>query len=149
MHSIDRALRGGPHGLTLIELMVVVAVLSIIMVLAIPNFTKARQSANEGSAISSLRTITGMNERYRLRFNRYASSMNDLSNVGLIDENLGDGNKAGYTFSYTGATFTFSCTADPETPGTSGTRYFFVDSSGVIRFSTTGTATSASTPIGD
>ncbi len=127
--------------------MVVVAVIAIIAAVAIPNFMRSRMAANEASAVSALRTIHTMSERYRMRFRTYAGSLTDLSNADLIDSNLGGGTKSGYSFNYTGATNSFSCTADPESPGQSGDRYFFVDLSGVIRFSTTGTATSASAPI--
>jgi len=134
-------------GFTLIELMIVVAVIAIIVAIALPSLARARAAANEASAISSLRTIATMNERYRLRYGSYAGAINQLSTAALIDENLGDGVKAGYSFSYTGGSNAFSCSADPEIPGTSGSRYFFVDLSGVIRFSTTGTANASSSPL--
>ena len=135
-------------GFTLIELMVVVAVLAIIAVIAIPALLRARMASNEASAISSLRTLNTMSETYRARFSTYPGALTDLSNGGFIDTNIGSGVKSGYTYSYTGTPVAFSCSADPETFGQTGERYFFVDTTGVIRFSSTGTANSASPPVG-
>ena len=58
-----------------------------------------------------------------------------------------DGLKSGSTYNYTATNYTFQCTANPETPGQSGHRYFFISDGGVITFSTAGTATSASSPV--
>ena len=142
-----------PHrrrsGFTLIELMIVVAVLAIIAVLAIPALLRARMASNEASALSSLRTLNTMSENYRTRLSTYPSALTDMSNEGFIDTNLGSGLKSGYTYTYTGTPPAFSCNADPQSPGQTGERYFFVDTTGVIRFSTTGTANSASTPVGN
>ena len=135
------------RGFTLIELMIVVAIIAIIAAIAIPSLLSARKSANEASCISSLRTLTTVNEQYRTRFQTYAGALGDLNSEGYIDSVLASGTKSGYTFAYAGAANTGSCTADPETAGTTGDRYFFVDQSGVIRFSSTGTATSTSAPI--
>jgi prepilin-type N-terminal cleavage/methylation domain-containing protein len=140
---------GRRSAFTLIELMIVVAVIAILMAIAIPSLLESRISANEASAVSSLRSISTINERYRLRFQTFAGTMGNLVSAGLIESDLGGGSKSGYTFAYSGSTFSFSCTADPISPGSTGNRYFYVDTSGVIRFSTTGTATSASPPIGN
>jgi prepilin-type N-terminal cleavage/methylation domain-containing protein len=135
------------QGFTLIELMIVVAIIAIIAAIAIPSLLNARKAGNEASAISSLRTLTTVNEQYRTRFQAYAGSLANLQTLGYIDSVLGSATKSGYTFGYTGGTNTWSCTATPTTAGTTGDRYFFVNQSGVIRFSSTGTATSASPPI--
>ncbi len=137
------------QGFTLIELMIVVAIIAIIAAIAIPSLMNARKSGNEASAISSLRTLTTVNEQYRNRFQAYADSLGSLSAVGYIDSVLGSGTKSGYVFTYAAATATptWQCTASPATTGVTGDRYFYVDQSGVIRFSLTGAATSASQPI--
>jgi prepilin-type N-terminal cleavage/methylation domain-containing protein len=135
------------EGFTLIELMIVVAIIAIIAAIAIPSLLNARKAGNEASAISSLRTLTTVNEQYRTRFQRFSSSLANLSATSYIDSVLGAGTKSGYTFVYTGGTTTWNCTASPNVKGTDGDRYFFVDQSGIIRFSSTGTATSASAPI--
>ena len=128
------------RGFTLIELMIVVAIIAIIAAIAIPSLLNARKAGNEASAISSLRTLTTVNEQYRTRFGAYSGSLANLQTEAYIDNVLGSGNKSGYTFGYTGGTNTWSCNADPQTPGTTGDRFFFVDQSGVIRFNSSATA---------
>ena len=135
------------QGFTLIELMIVVAIIAIIAAIAIPSLLNARKAGNEASAISSLRTLTTVNEQYRTRFQAYAGSLANLSAESYIDSVLGSGTKSGYLFTYSGSTNTWTCTGSPTTAGTTGDRYFFVDQTGVIRFSSTGTATSTSPPI--
>jgi prepilin-type N-terminal cleavage/methylation domain-containing protein len=135
------------QGFTLIELMIVVAIIAIIAAIAIPSLLNARKAGNEASAISSMRTLTTVNEQYRTRFQSYAGSLANLSASGYIDSVLGSGTKSGYGFTYAGAANTWTTSTVPTTAGTTGDRGFFVDQSGVIRFSASGAATSASNPI--
>lgn len=140
---------------TLIELMIVIAIIAIIAAIAIPNLIEARKGSNEAAAIGALRTVSTAQAMFREgdkdgdgRLN-YATSLAELSTFNLVDDVLGAGTKQGYSFTILGAsTFEWSAAADPVVPGSSGDRYFFVDESGVIRFSTTTTATSTSSPIG-
>ncbi len=134
-------------GFTLIELMVVIAIIAIVAAIAIPSLWGARKSANESSAIASLRTISTMNNMYRTRFQSYANALTDLNSQGFIDSVLGSGNKSGYTFSYSMASDAWQCNADPTSPGFSGDRHFYVDNSGVIRTDPSSSATSASSPV--
>lgn len=138
-------------GFTLIELMIVVAIVAIILSMAIPALIHARAGANEGSALSSLKTIITANQTYETRFNSYATTLTNLSDMEQIDEVLAAASAApgnsGYIFTYTGSSSTFEVTADPVTPGTSGIRHFFADRSGVIRFREGGAATSTDPPI--
>ena len=135
-------------GFTLIELMIVIAIIAIIAAVAIPSLLNARKSGNEASAISSLRTISSVNQQYRTRFQSYAGNLADLSAAKYVDEVLGSGTKSGYTFTYTGTGETWSVSAVPTIVATDGDRGFFVDTSSVIRFDPTGAAaTSASNPI--
>ncbi len=135
------------EGFTLIELMIVVSIIAIIAAIAIPSLLNARKAGNEASAISSLRTLTTVNEQYRTRFQTFASSMTDLSDTNYIDSVLGGGSKSGFAFSYSAGGTTWNCEADPDVLGTDGDRYFFVDQTGIIRFSSTGTASAVDNPI--
>jgi prepilin-type N-terminal cleavage/methylation domain-containing protein len=134
------------EGFTLIELMIVVAIIAIIAAIAIPNLIIARKMANEASAIASMRTLSSASEQYRNRFDSYpvTTPLATLETTGYVDSNLGAGSKSGYDFVFVGTANAWSCTAAPTTPGSTGKRYFFVDESGVIRWEGAAAATVAS-----
>src|ERR1700733_10831641 len=99
------------RGFSLIELLVVVAVILIVAAIAIPNFVRSKLRANEASAVSSLRSITTAEVVYSTTYQiGYSSSLAalggsggtiDQSNAGLIDSVLSSGSKSGYSFTYT------------------------------------------------
>ena len=134
------------EGFTLIELMIVVAIIAIIAAIAIPNLITARKMANEASAIASMRTLSSVSEQYRNRFDSYpvTTPLATLETTGYVDSNLGGGSKSGYDFDFIGTVTTWTCTAAPTTPTSTGDRYFFVDESGVIRWDGSAAATVAS-----
>lgn len=134
------------EGFTLIELMIVVAIIAIIAAIAIPSLLNARKAGNEASAISSLRTLTTVNEQYRTRFGNYANLLGSLSSTSYIDSVLGAGKKSGYSFSYTGGSNNWNCKADPQTAN-DGDRHFYADQTGVIRFHSLNVAASTDSPI--
>ena len=135
-------------GLTLVELTIVIALITIVSAIAIPGLAQARISANETSAIGTLKTLTVSNIHYRVRFGAYPSSLNDLFNTGYVDSNVASPFKAGYNFSYVRSSDEhFEATAEPTDPAESGVRYFFVDESGVIRFSVAGPADDNDPPL--
>jgi len=135
------------RGFTLIELMIVVAIIAIILAIAIPSLMNARKAGNEASAVNSIRTMTTCNEQYRTRFLAYAPALTNLQVTGYVDSVLASGTKAGYSFAYSAGTSSYQITAVPVDPGASGDRGFYVDATGVIRFEPTGAATSTSPHI--
>ena len=131
-------------GFTLIELMIVVAIIAIIAAIAIPSLLTAKKSGHEAAIIASLRTLSSTQEQYHSRFGSYGSLANLLAEA-YIDPVLGSGTKSGYTIAMVSATVdVWSATAVPTTIGTTGDRGFFVDNSGVLRFTPDGTAPTAS-----
>lgn len=130
------------RGFTLIELMIVIAIIAIIAAIAIPNLLDARKAANEASAIASLRAIHSAQNIYREQDKDgngtldYATNLTLLTNAALVDEQLGSGTKQGYLFNYTDPStmFTWSYVAAPDELGDSGDRAFFINHTGVLRY---------------
>lgn len=141
----------GKKGFTLIELMVVVAVISIIAAMALPNLIRSKMAANEAGAIQSLRTLVSAEDTFRNTegLNRYGSlaELRDV-NPPCIDPALGSGTAAGYTITVVGApaSDTWAAVAIPNVVGSTGNRGFYVDQSGVIRYSNNGSAPDGSAP---
>ena len=125
-------------GFTLVEIMIVVAIIALLAAIAIPNLLRARHNANESAAIGAVRTLSTAMESYRAAQTppTYPAALVDLSttNPPYIDANLAGGAKQGYTYVYalTNAN-QYTVTATPTTANVTGTRVFFVDESGVIR----------------
>lgn len=128
----------GRKGFTLVEIMIVVAIIALLAAIAIPNLLRARHNANEVAAIGALRTLSIACESYRAAQTpmAYPATLTALSGSTppYIDSTLGTGTKQGYTFTVpAGTANTFSVTATPQTSGVTGTRIFYVDQSGVIK----------------
>jgi prepilin-type N-terminal cleavage/methylation domain-containing protein len=146
-------------GFSLIELLIVVAIILIIAAIAIPNLLRSKMAANEASAVGSLRTINTSSVAYSTTYGNYPPALADLgpasggtassTTADLIDSVLSSGTKSGYVFTFTPGTNnqSYSITAGPVTQNVTGQRYFYTDQSGVIRADVSTTATSASTPI--
>jgi prepilin-type N-terminal cleavage/methylation domain-containing protein len=155
--------RSRADGFSLIELLIVVAIIGIIAAIAVPNLINSRRAANEAAAIGSLRTITSAQATYQSTYGggkNFAVAATDLSasGVNLIDTVLASGKKNGYTFVITGtpssgtAPSTFTATAAPDYIApliTTGTRSFYTDQVGVIRYllGTTPPTATTGTPI--
>jgi prepilin-type N-terminal cleavage/methylation domain-containing protein len=163
-------------GFSLIELLIVVAIILIIAAIAIPNLLRSRIAANQASAVGSLRTLNTAEITYSSTFNvGFSSTLVALgpptagasptaSMAGLIDEVLAGGAsgtattanqsaKSGYQFSYTpgsadtsGRIDYYSFIAVPVSSST-GTNYYYTDQSGVIRQNSSTTAGSTDSPL--
>ena len=130
-------MRSKKKGFTLVEIMIVVAIIALLAAIAIPNLLRARHNANETAAIASLRTISTACESFRAAQTptTYPANLAALSGAvpPYIDATLGGGAKQGYNFAYAlvGAN-QYDCGASPITAGVTGTRNFAVDEQGVV-----------------
>jgi prepilin-type N-terminal cleavage/methylation domain-containing protein len=159
-------MRNKQKGFSLIELLIVVAIILIIAAIAIPNLLRSKMAANEASAVGSLRTLNTACVTYSTTYGGYPATLVTMGGEGtsalptstsseLIDNVLQTGIKTGYTFSFSAGTAdsagnvdNYLINAAPITPGVTGIRYFYTDQTGVIRANSAGAAaTSASTPI--
>jgi prepilin-type N-terminal cleavage/methylation domain-containing protein len=135
------------QGFSIIELLIVVAIIGIIASIAVPALQKARTNAQAGSAIQSLRTISTAENLYERR-NRVYATLADLAPEGTLDASIQSGAKSGYLFAITlpvGAKH-FDSNADPLLDVPSAI-HFFVDDTAVIRFNEGAPADVTSDPI--
>jgi type IV pilus assembly protein PilA len=151
------------NGFSLIELLLVVAVILIISAIAIPNFLRSRERANEASAVASLRVITTAALTYSLTYPDlgYPVSMTSLGGANpctasstqacLLDDVLALGAKSGYSFVFTGdgviPSVTYAITGTPQVVGSSGQRMFCTDQTGVIHFDPSGSGCTVTSPV--
>ena len=163
-------MRRKQKGFSLIELLLVVTIILVIAAVAIPNLLRSKMSANEASAIASMRTIVTSeivySETYTVGFSANLTSLSDggaaancippavpaAASSCLIDSTVASGTKNGYIFTYVpvgggaGNNF-YTLNADPVTPGASGQRHFYIDANHVLRVNNTVVASANDPPL--
>jgi type IV pilus assembly protein PilA len=136
-------------GFSLIELLIVVAVIGIIAAVAIPQFLSGRQAARAASAVSSLRTIHSSQITYRETRGSFGTLGELAASAFIRDPDLAAGTKSYYSFTAAPgadpARF-FTTTAIP-TVTTGVYHHYFCDQTGVVRFSIGAAATALSPPV--
>ena len=160
-------MRNKQKGFSLIELLIVVAIILIIAAIAIPNLLRSKMAANEASAVASCRTINTAEVVYSSTYNVSSVFSTDLASLAgtscsqstpptssaacLIDSALAAATvapgKSGYTFTYAGGTGSYTVNGNPVSAGSTGVRYFWTDETNVIRALSTGPASANSAPI--
>ncbi len=151
-------------GFSLIELLIVVAIILIIAAIAIPNLLRSRMAANEASAVGSIRTINTAEVTYSTTYPSIGfATLTQLGGAAtgcataatsalacLIDQSLASGTKSGYSFvattTGTAPFVQYTATGVPTVVGQSGQRGFYSDQSGVIRYDAAGAIPTNASP---
>ena len=164
-------MRNAKKGFSLIELLVVMAIILVLGAIGLPNMLRSIMLANETSAVQSLRTFNEAAIVYTANYGGYPTTLaqmgpsSTLSATGgtvaypgaadLIDSRMVTGTKSGYTFNWVPGpvdalnhTVSYSITATPIYPGVTGQRTFYTDTTGVIRSEISTVATASRSPIG-
>jgi len=139
---IQRAL--SRQGFSLIELLIVIAIILIIITIAVPKYQQTMRFTRETAAIKAIQTIHQMEVQYQSQYGRYAVSLAELgppqsggaptpTAADLIGSDLSGGEKQGYKFTLTGTPGGYVINANPSNYPTSGSRSFYSDQSMVIR----------------
>lgn len=130
-------------GFSLIELLIVIAIILIILAVAMPRLQKSRMYAQEMAALQAIKTIHTAQTQYYSTFGKYAETLAALgpptsgaagpAASDLIQEDLASGEKQGYKFVLTAIPGGYIVNANPVAFGSSGSRTFYSDQSMSIR----------------
>ena len=131
------------RGFSLIELLIVIAIILIIITIAVPKYNNTQRFMRETAAIAAIQTIHKMEVQYQSQYGKYATSLAELgppasgadsaAAANLIGNDLAQGEKQGYKFTLTATPGGYIINASPLAFGTGGNRTFYSDQSMVIR----------------
>ena len=143
--AVTRSVSGKTRrrGFSLIELLIVIAIILVIVTIAVPQYNKQMMSAHETAAIQAIQTIHAVETQYYSQFGRYAVSLAELgppasgaagpAAADLISKDLAEGKKSGYVFTVSATPTGYAVSAVPESFNSSGRRTFYSDQTLVVR----------------
>src|ERR1700691_3882774 len=144
------------RGFSLIELLIVIAIILIILAIAVPKLGSARMNANEMAVIREMQTINTMQTHNMSQFQRFATTLAELGPppsgapgrqaADLIPASLSVGEKDGYTFTLTATPSGYTLNANPKVYNPSGRRTFYSDQNMIIHQNWSAEAANASSP---
>ena len=134
---------GRKNGFTIIELLIVIAIILIIAAVAIPKLTQARKAAFEMAAIRTMQTLNTAQVQYFSTYGRFAASLMEMgptlgnappsaNAADLIGDDLSTGLKSGYIFIMVGTPSGYTINADPQVYDVTGSRSFYTDHTNLI-----------------
>jgi prepilin-type N-terminal cleavage/methylation domain-containing protein len=131
------------HGFTLVELLVAVAIISLLLTVAILNLQSAHRNANEVAVMREVQTVYQAQTQYYSQFGEYAATLAHLGppatgpegpeSAKLIPASLSSGERNGYIFTMARTPTGFRVNANPKVPGKDGRRTFYIDEDGMLR----------------
>jgi type IV pilus assembly protein PilA len=143
-------------GFSLIELLIVIAIILIILAIAVPKLGSARMNASEMAVYRELQTINTMQTQYMSQFGRFATTLNELGPptsggpgpqaADLIPGSLASGEKDGYIFTMTATPSGYTINANPKVFNTTGRRTFYTDQNQAYRQNWSAEPANASSP---
>jgi type IV pilus assembly protein PilA len=144
------------RGFSLIELLIVIAIILIILTIAVPKLSTAQMNAREMAVVREIQTVNTAQAQFMSQFGRYAASMAELgppasggpgpSGADLIPSSLASGDKDGYTFTLSATPGGYNLNVNPKVFNSSGRRTFFSDQNMIIHQNWTAEAANASSP---
>jgi type IV pilus assembly protein PilA len=131
------------RGFSLIELLIVIAIILIIITIAVPKYNRTQMYMRETAAVAAIQTIHKTQIQYQSQFGRFATSLTELgppqsgapgpAAADLIGNDLSNGEKQGYKFILTSIPGGYVINANPVNYGSSGSKSFYSDQTLVIR----------------
>jgi type IV pilus assembly protein PilA len=148
--------RFGTRGFSLIELLIVIAIILIILAIAVPKLGSAKMNANEMAVLREIQTVSSMETQYMSQFGRYATTLAELGPptsggpgpqaADLIPGSLASGDKDGYTFTLAATPQGYTLNVNPKAYNSTGRRTFYCDQSMIIHQNWSAEPANASSP---
>lgn len=153
---VQRRTKQRSRGFSLIELLIVIAIILVILAVAVPKLGSAKMNANEMVVIREIQTIHQAQTQYNSQFGRFATTLNELGPptsggptqqaADLIPSSLSSGEKDGYTFALTATPQGYTVAVNPKVYNSTGRRTFYSDQTMAIHQNWSAEPANASSP---